>query len=47
MVDDDDPDVNYDDDDDLAFPLKDCTVLKDPYQVEINQVVNLNQTLKD
>lgn len=45
MVDDDDLDVNCDDDDDLAFPLKDCTFLMDPYQVGIDQVVNLNQIL--
>lgn len=46
MVDDDDQDVNCGDDDDLAFPLTDCTFLMDPYQVEIDQVVNLNQILK-
>lgn len=47
MVDGDDQDVNCDGDDDLAFPLEDCTFLMDPYQVEINQVVNLNQILKE
>lgn len=47
MVDDGDLDVDCDDDDDLAFPLKDCTFWMDPCQVGIDQVVNLNQILRE